>query len=168
MGWTRTAWTRVTAVGGMVLVIGYAALLAVHALVLDPLAAVPGRSLRSIYAGVDAIGLSTTQDVVGVLVSAGTGVAMAVGVAVVGLRQRMPLPVVAVCHLALLAFGAAAVFQSGFFLGMDVADAFGVSGAVHAWSGQVLFTVSLVALAGIPVVLVATAVRTARRSRTAG
>lgn len=152
----------------MVLVIGYAALLAVHALVLDPLAAVPGTSLRAIYAGVDAIGLSTTQDIAGVLVSAGTGVALAVGTAVLGVRQRMPLPVIAVCHLALLAAGAAAVFQSGFFLGMDVADAFGVSGGVHAWSGTALFTVSAVALVGIPVVFAATMVRTARRSRTAG
>jgi hypothetical protein len=158
----------VVSLGGVVAVTAYAAFLALHALVLDPLAAVPGRSLAAISARVDAIGMSTTQDVVGVLVTAGIGVALAIGVAVLGIRQRIPASVVAVGHLALLALGAVAVFQSGFFLGMDVADAYGVDGGDHGPSGPVLLGTSLVALVAIPAVLLAAMVQTLRRSRTAG
>ncbi len=104
----------------------------------------------------------------GVLVTAGIGVLLAVGVAVIGLRRWVPVPVVAVMHLGLLALGAAATFQSGFFLGMDVADAYGVGGGDHGPSGPVLLGTSLVALVAIPVVLLATMVRTLRRARIAG
>jgi hypothetical protein len=157
----------VVAVSGTLVVTAYAALLAVNALVLDPLAAVPGKSLPEIYAGVDAIGMDSRQDVVAVLVTAGIGVVLAVTITVIALRKRMPAPVVAVCHLALLALGAVATFQSGFFLGMDVADAFGVSGGAHGpWAG-VLYGTSLVALVAIPAVLSVTMVQTLRRARAA-
>ncbi|PZE69643.1 hypothetical protein [Curtobacterium sp. MCBD17_021] len=157
----------VVAVTGALVVTAYAALLAVDALVLDPLAAVPGKSLAQVYAGVDAIGMDSRQDVVGVLVTAGIGVALAVAVTVIALWKRMPAPVVAVCHLALLALGAVATFQSGFFLGMDVADAFGVAGGAHGpWAG-LLYGTSLAALVAIPAVLVVTMVQTLRRARAA-
>jgi hypothetical protein len=157
----------VVAVSGALVVTAYAALLAVDALVLDPLAAVPGKSLADVYAGVDAIGMDTRQDVVGVLVTSGIGIALAIAVAVIGIRRSLPVPVVAVLHLAVLAVGAVATFASGFFLGMDVADAFGVSGAAHGpWAG-VRYGTSLAALVAIPAVLTVTMVRSLRRARTA-
>jgi hypothetical protein len=157
----------VVAVSGTLVVTAYAALLAVNALVLDPLAAVPGKSLPEIYATVDAMGMSSRQDVVGVLVTAGIGVVLAVGFAIAAIWKEIPVPVALVCHLALVACGAGAVFQSGFFLGMDVADAFAVSGGAHGlWAG-VLYGTSLAALVAIPAVLFVTMVQTLRRARAA-
>jgi hypothetical protein len=157
----------VVAVSGTLVVIAYAALLAVNALVLDPLAAVPGKSLPEIYATVDAMGMSSRQDVVGVLVTAGIGVALAVASALIGLSDRYSTHMIAVMHLGLVALGALVTFQSGFFLGMDVADAFAVSGGAHGlWAG-VLYGTSLAALVAIPAVLFVTMVQDLRRARAA-
>lgn len=154
----------VVAVVGVVVVAAYAALLAVNALVLDPLGAVPGRSLEQIYARVD-VGNDVAQDVVGVLVVAGIGVGLALTAAVVGLASRLPTTTIAVLHLGILAAGALATFQSGFWLGMDVADSWPTDGAAHTiWSG-VLYLTSLAALIAIPAVLVGAAVRTRTRTR---
>lgn len=150
---------------GAVVVTAYATLLALDALVFDPLAAVPGATLGQIHRRVEAIGMDVRQDVVGVLVTAGVGVALAAVFTVVAIRGRMPVLVAAVCHLGLLASGAVAVFQSGFFLEMDVADAYGVSGGAHsAWTG-VLYGTSLAALAAVPVLLTVSMVRSLRRAR---
>jgi hypothetical protein len=154
----------VVAVSGALVVTAYAVLLAVNALVLDPLAAVPGKSLSDVYATVDAMGNSVAQDIVGVLVTAGIGVALAVASACIGLSDRYSTHVIAVMHLGLVALGALATFQSGFFLGMDVADSFGVSGGAHGpWAG-VLSGTSLAALVAIPAVLSVTMVRTRARA----
>ncbi|KQS10163.1 hypothetical protein DEJ13_16070 [Curtobacterium sp. MCLR17_007] len=152
---------------GAVVVTAYATLLALDGLVFDPLAAVPGATLGQIHHRVEAIGMDVGQDVVGVLVTAGVGVTLAAFFAVVAIRGRMPVPVAAVCHLALLTFGAVAVFQSGFFLGMDVADAYGVSGGSHSAFSGVLYGTSLAALVAIPVVLLATLFRSLGRARAA-
>ncbi|PYY41605.1 MULTISPECIES: hypothetical protein [unclassified Curtobacterium] len=157
----------VVAVSGALVVTAYAALLAVNALVLDPLAAVPGKSLSEIYATVDAMGMNSRQDVVGVLVTAGIGVVLAVGFAIAAIWKEIPVPVALVCHLALVACGAGPVFQSGFFLGMDVADSFGVSGGAHGMGAAVLYGTSLAALVAIPAVLFLTMVQTLRRARAA-
>ena len=164
MGNTRGSVRIVVAVVGVVVVAAYAALLALNALVLDPLAAVPGRSLEQVYARVD-VGNDVTQDVVGVLVVAGIGVALGIAAAVVGLAARLPATVVAVLHLGVLAAGGLATFQSGFFLGMDVADSWPTDGAAHTiWAG-VLYLTSLAALVAIPGVLVATMIRTRNTER---
>ncbi|PZE94554.1 hypothetical protein [Curtobacterium sp. MCBD17_008] len=157
----------VVAVSGALVVTAYAALLAVNALVLDPLAAVPGKSLSEIYATVEAMGNSVAQDVVGVLVTAGIGFALAVASAFIGLSDRYSTHVIAVMHLGLVALGALATFQSGFFLGMDVADSFGVSGGAHGMGAAVLYGTSLAALVAIPAVLFLTMVQTLRRARAA-
>ncbi|OEI68014.1 hypothetical protein [Curtobacterium sp. ER1/6] len=165
MGNTRGSVRFVVAVVGVVVVAVYAALLALNALVLDPLAAVPGRSLAQIYARVDAMGSSSTGNVRGVLVVASIGVALAVAAAVVGLAARLPATVIAVLHLGVLAAGALATFQSGFFLGMDVADSFMTDGAAHTiWAG-VLHLTSLAALVAIPAVLFATMIQTRSTQR---
>ncbi|MDM7889452.1 hypothetical protein QUG98_13415 [Curtobacterium sp. RHCJP20] len=165
MGNTRGAVRIVVAVVGVVVVAAYAALLAVNALVLDPLAAVPGATLPEIHARVGAAGFSVAGDVRGVVVVASIGVVLALAASVVGLAARLPATVVAVMHLGVLAAGALATFQSGFWLGMDVADTFGTSGGAHTiWAG-VLYLTSLAAFVAIPVVLFLTAVRTRNTQR---
>ncbi|WIE71865.1 hypothetical protein [Curtobacterium sp. MCJR17_020] len=150
MGRTRI----VVGVVGTLVVTLYAGLLALNALVLDPLGAVPGLSLGAIYGHLDAQGYQVRADVVAVLVIAAVGIALAVTVLIVTLVRRTTAHVAAAWLLAIVAAGAVQVFGSGFQLGMDVADGYGIGGGDHTiWAG-VLYVTSLVALLAIPVVLV--------------
>ncbi|WP_248704054.1 hypothetical protein [Curtobacterium sp. MWU13-2055] len=150
MGRTRI----VVGVVGTLVVTLYAGLLALNALVLDPLGAVPGQSLGAIYGHLDAQGYRVRTDVVAVLVIAAVGIALAVTVLIVTLVRRTTAHVAAAWLLAIVAAGAVQVFGSGFKLGMDVADGYGIGGEDHTiWAG-VLYVTSLVALLAIPVVLV--------------
>lgn len=155
----------VVAVTGVVVVTVYAALMALDALVLDPLAAVPGRSLAEVHAGVEATGGSVGQAVAAVLVVAAVGVALAVLVAVLALQDGLPAPTIAVLHLGLVVLGAFATFLTTFFLGPGVADAFGTAGGTHSPWVAVLAGTSLVALVAIPTVLFTDMVRTLRHAR---
>ena len=139
---------------GVLAVVVYAALLAVQELVLDPLAAVPGTPLATIYAHLDGQGFDVRSDVVGVVVIASIGVVLAIVVAVVTLWRRVEAHFVAAWFLGILAAGAVPAFAAGFQLGMDVADGYGIGGEDHTiWAG-VLYVTSLVALVAIPLVLV--------------
>lgn len=159
MGRTRI----VVGVVGTLVVTLYAGLLALNALVLDPLSAVPGQSLGAIYGHLAAQGYQVRTDVVAVLVIAAVGIALAVTVLIVALVRRTTAHVAAAWLLAIVAAGAVQVFGSGFQLGMDVADGYGIGGEDHTiWAG-VLYVTSLVALLAIPVVLV---VGERRRGRT--
>ncbi|MFJ4295950.1 hypothetical protein [Curtobacterium sp. NPDC089689] len=163
--------SKSVAVAGTAVVVAYAALLAVNALVSEPLSVAPGRSLAAVYAHVDAMGNSSAQDVVGVLVVAGIGALLGVGVAVLGTRQHLPAFVVVALHLGLVVLGAAAVFQSSWFLGMDLADSYPGSGGPHTVWPTVLGCTSGAALVALPFVLVVGQARhvrrTARRTRAA-
>jgi len=151
MGRTRI----VVAVVGVLVVALYAALLAVDALVLDPLAAVPGASLAEIHGRLDAQGFHVQTDIVVVIALASVGVVLAAGLSVLLLVTRAPTHVIAAVLLAVVVLGGPASFWGGFALGMDVADGFGTDGGDHTiWAG-VLYVTSLVALIAIPVVLVA-------------
>ncbi|WFR67283.1 hypothetical protein P9139_01310 [Curtobacterium flaccumfaciens] len=160
--------TRIVVVGvGVLAVIVYAALLAVQELVLDPLAAVPGTPLATIYAHLDGQGFDVRSDVVGVVVIASIGVVLAIVVAVVTLWRRAEAHFVAAWFLGVLAAGAVPAFAAGFQLGMDVADGYGISGEDHAiWAG-VLYVTSAIALVAIPVVLVVGERRRARHATSA-
>jgi len=151
MGRTRI----VVAVVGVLVVALYAALLAVNALVLDPLAAVPGATLAEIHGRLDAQGFHVQTDIVVVIALASVGVVLAAGLSVLLLVTRAPTHVIAAVLLAVVVLGGPASFWGGFALGMDVADGFGTDGGDHTiWAG-VLYVTSLVALIAIPVVLVA-------------
>ncbi|WP_439692912.1 hypothetical protein ACRQ4B_01230 [Curtobacterium sp. SP.BCo] len=147
--------TRFVVAGiGVLAVIAYAALLAVQELVLDPLAAVPGTPLGTIYAELDRKGFDVGGDVVGVVVIAAIGVALAIVIAVVTLWKRVEVHFVAAWFLGVLAAGAVPAFAAGFQLVMDVADGYGVGGEDHTiWAG-VLYVTSVIALVAIPVVIV--------------
>lgn len=150
MGRTRI----VVGVVGTLVVTLYAGLLALNALVLDPLGAVPGQSLAQIHAELTRQGFSVRTDTVIVIVVAAVGVLLAAGLSVLLLITRATAHVMATVLLAVVAFGAPASFWSGFALGMDVADGYGIGGGAQTiWSG-VLYVTSLVALIAVPVVLV--------------
>jgi hypothetical protein len=165
MGSTRI----VVAVVGVLVVTLYAALLALDALVLDPLGAVPGATLAEIHRHLDAQGFHVQTDIVVVIALASVGVVLAAGLSVLLLVTRAPTHVIAAVLLAAVVLGGPASFWSGFALGMDVADAYGVGGGDHTiWAG-VLYVTSLVALIALPFVLVigqaAHVRRTALRAR---
>ncbi|MBT1605674.1 hypothetical protein [Curtobacterium flaccumfaciens] len=150
MGRTRI----VVAVVGVLVVALYAALLAVDALVLDPLAAVPGATLAEIHAELTQQGFPVGADVATVVGIAVVGVLFAAGLSVLLLITRAPAHVIAAVLLAVVVMGTPMSFVAAIALGMDVADAYGVGGGAHTiWSG-VLYVTSLVALIAIPVVLV--------------
>ncbi|WJY01345.1 hypothetical protein ACRQ4C_16235 [Curtobacterium sp. SP.BCp] len=157
--------SRTVSIAGAAVVVTYAALLAVNALVAEPLSVAPGRPLAAVYAHVDAMGNSSTQDLVGVLVVAGIGAILGIGVGVLGIRQHLPTTVVTVLHLGLVVLGAAAVFQSSWFLGMDLADSYPGSGGPHTVWPTVLGCTSAAAVVALLAVLTATAERTRRRTR---
>ncbi len=155
---TRVLWmgrTRiVVAVVGVLVVALYAALLAVDALVLDPLAAVPGATLAEIHAELSEQGFPVGADVATVVGIAVVGVLFAAGLSVLLLITRAAAHVIAAVLLAVVVMGTPMSFVAAIALGMDVADAYGVGGGDHTiWSG-VLYVTSLVALIAIPVVLV--------------
>jgi len=149
----------VVAVVGTLVVTAYAVLLAVDALVLDPLGAVPGRSLPAIYDELDRQGFAVGADVGTVVGIAVVGVLLAAVLGQTLLVTRAPAHVIAAALLAVVAGGGPMAFGSGFALGMDVADGFGTDGGDHTiWAG-VLYVTSLVALVALPVVLVVGQVR---------
>ncbi|MBF4635617.1 hypothetical protein ITJ38_14485 [Agreia pratensis] len=137
------------AVGGVLLVSAYAALMAVESLVLDPLAAVPGATLGEIHARLTAAGEDVASDIAWVIATASVGVVLAVSVAIIGHWQRFSLSTMAMMFLAIVAAGAVPAFLDGFRLGMDIADTYGVGGGAHTiWAG-VLYLTSLAAAAAI-------------------
>lgn len=139
---------------GIVVVGAYAALMAYESLVLDPLAAVPGASLQDIHSHLTESGMNVEADIAAVIRTSAIGVGLAVIAAAVGIWRRVSPTTLAIMFLALVAAGAAPAFLNGFALGMDVADAYGVSGGAHTiWPG-VLYMTSLAALIALVVLIV--------------
>lgn len=150
---------------GVLVVTAYAGLMALQALVLDPLEAVPGQTLAQIHTHLSTQGFDVAGDILSVLVAAAIGVVLAVVVAVSSIFLRLKPTMVAVLFLAVLALGAPVTFGTGFALGMDVADAYAVGGESHTvWAG-VLYMSSLAALVAIPLTFAGS---WARRNRQQG
>ncbi|ROP72322.1 hypothetical protein [Curtobacterium sp. PhB115] len=147
--------TRIVVAGVGVLVVAvYAALLAVNALVLDPLGAVPGQSLDAIHRHLEAQGFRVQTDIAVVIGIAAFGVVLAAVLSALLLATRAATHVVVAVLLAVLVMGGPASFWSGFALGMDVADGYGVGGGDHTiWAG-VLYVTSVIALVALTFVLV--------------
>ncbi len=154
----------VVAVVGVLVVALYAALLALNALVLDPLAAVPGSTLPEIHAELTRQGFSVGTDIATVVGIAVVGVLFAAGLSVLLIVTRATAHVIAAVLLAVLVFGTPMSFVAAIAMGMDVADGYGVGGGAHTiWAG-VLYVTSLLALIAIPVVLVVGQAAHARRT----
>lgn len=150
----RTLWISIA---GVLAVTAYAAVAAVQILVLNPLAAVPGRTLDEIRAEMDAAGeILLWEPVVFIL---GIGVALAVVVAVLSIRGRAHPIVPAMSFLALLMLGALGYFAASFGVGMSLADTFGISGGDYSPWARPLYAVSLLAGVALVVVPVVTVMR---------
>lgn len=140
--------TRRIAALGTLAVVAYAALAAVQILVLNPLAAVPGRTLPQIEAELARWGESLgTPRVLGLL---GFGVTLAVALLVTAWLDKDPAPWdYALGYLAMLVLGAPAYFVASFGAGMALADSFGISGGDHAPWALPLYIASALALVAL-------------------
>lgn len=133
-------------IAGPLVVACYAMVMVLIAAVWDPSAAVPWMSYPQIVDTLTAFGMNVPAAYVVAVVWAGIGVAMGVFISVVGAKRRLTTRQIMMWHLAVVAAGAPATFIAAFPWGMNVADAFGVSGGAHTpWSG-VLYAVSAASL----------------------
>ena len=107
----------VAAIVGTVVIMAYALFAAVQILVLNPLAAVPGASLRDIYAHVAEAGESMGVLVVLASLAVGPGIAIALLVAVWS-GPATSVRRVALQYLAVVALGALGYFWASFGPGM--------------------------------------------------
>lgn len=151
---TATLWTSIA---GVAAVVAYAALAATQILVLNPLAAAPGRTLGEIRTALSGAGESLMPGAVFFIL--GIGVVLAVGLAVIAIVGRArPEPVAAV-FLALLMLGAPGYFVASFGAGMALADTFGIGGADYSPWARPLYVVSALAAIALVAGAVALAVR---------
>lgn len=153
----RTLWISIV---GVLAVTVYAAWAALQILVLNPLAAVPGRTLDEIRAEMSAAGEVLLWEPVAFIL--GIGVVLAVVGAVVSIRGHAHPMVPAMSFLALLMLGAPGYFAASFGVGMSLADTFGISGGDYSPWARPLYAVSLLAGAA----LIAAAAVTGMRRRT--
>jgi hypothetical protein len=144
-------------VAGFLLVVGYAVAGALQVLVWNPLAAVPGATLAEIHAVMDRANESLAAPVV--LIWAATGILLAAGVLIAGLKHSISRKASSLLDLLLLVLAAPSHWMASFPAGMGLADAFAISGGDHAPWGKVLYTVSAVSVVAVLVVIV-------RRNRT--
>ena len=151
-----TVWVSVI---GVLAVATYAAVAALQIMVLNPLAAAPGRTLDQIRADMGGAGESLSPaSVLGIL---GIGVVLAVVVAIVAIIGRMPAALAAMVFLSLVVLGTPGYFGASFGAGMGLADTYGIGGADYSPWARPLYAASLVALG----VLLVLAVREIRRRR---
>ena len=143
---------------GFVAVVLYGVFGAVQILVLNPLAAAPGRTLAEVYALVDAAG--EPIPVAPVLVVLGFGVLLGAVIAALSFRPRATTAAVSLGILGILAGGAPAYFVASFGPGMALADGLETTGADHSQWSILLYAVSLLAVAGMVVVGMGTSRRT--------
>ena len=135
--------------GGPLLVALYAGVMVVSLGWLEPRAAVPGVTRTEMARGLEHFGSDLTALTWSLVVVGLVGVGLSVAASTVGRRARLPLSTIAALHLGLLILGAPVSFFAAFPLGMDVADAFGVSGELRTpWHVVLLWAsgISLLAL----------------------
>lgn len=129
---------------GVLAVVLYATLGAVQILVLNPLAAVPGKSIAEIRAGMSEAGeVIDTGMVLGIF---GLGVLIALGVAALAIKDAAPARLTVLLYCAVLVMGAPAYFIASFGPGMSLADAYGISGGDYSPWARPLYVASLFAL----------------------
>ena len=132
---------------GTTLVTAYAGLAALQILVLNPLAAAPGKELHQIHADMAAVGESVSTPMAVGILSVGVGLAVATFVLIAVTREATPLAAL-IAYLVLLMFGAPAYFMASFGAGMGLADTYGISGADYSPWARPLYLVSFLSLLG--------------------
>lgn len=154
---------RTAALVGTLVVAGHVALGLVHVLVLDPLAAAPGRTLGEVRARLAEVGAATPPTVVVLWGVVGLGIAVVLFVAagrVSGVRVRE----VVVEYALVLVGGAPSFFVASAGHRAALVDGLHVDPADQAPTAAVLAAVSAVALVVVLVAAVASVVG-ARRAR---
>lgn len=135
--------------GGPLLVALYAGVMVVSLGWLEPRAAVPGLTRTELAQGLDDFGSDLTALTWSLVVVGLVGVGLSVAASTMGRRARLSMSTIATLHFGLLVLGAPVSFFAAFPLGMDVADAFGVSGGLRTpWHLVLLWAsgISLLAL----------------------
>lgn len=155
-----TVWISIV---GVLAVLAYAALAAVQILVLNPLAAAPGRTLDEIRFAMSDAGESLMPGQTFFILGVGVALAVVLAVVVVGTGAHPLVPVLG--FLALLMLGAIGYFAASFGAGMGLADAFGISGGDHSPWALPLYVVSV--LSGVVLVAVGVVASVRRRSAVA-
>ena len=135
--------------GGPLFIALYACVMVVSLGWLEPRAAVPGLTRTELAQGLDDFGSDLTALTWSLVVVGLVGVGLSVAASTMGRRARLPLSTIAALHLGLLILGAPVSFFAAFPLGMDVADAFGVSGEFHTPWHMLLFWASGISLLGL-------------------
>lgn len=155
---------------GVILVAAFAALGALQILVLNPLAAVPGKTLEQIRDEMAVQGESLGPGPVVIFVAIGLVLALLVLV-LAAPRKDATVRGIASAYLVILAAGSPAYFVASFGAGMALADTFMISGADYSPWANVLYAVSGLAVLGLLVTSVlayADSVRARRLAVSAG
>lgn len=142
----RSAWV------GFGLIACYAVVGALQILIWNPLAAVPGSTLREIRAQMD--GFNESTGTATVLVWAAIGILLGAGVLVAALRRKISAAGATRLPLVIIVLGAPSLMIASFPAGMGLADTFGISGGDHAPWGALLYLVSAAALILLAFILV--------------
>lgn len=159
---SATLLTGAFAALGALAVLACAVLAALQIQVLNPLATVPGSSLREIHAAV-----GRTADTMGwglMIAALLPGPLIAGAAAIAAARGRLRGSVVVLIMLGLLVGASPVYLVASFPAGMTLADTFGVGGADHAPWGNVLHALSLLAVVALVVAVVVQVVRAGRGS----
>ena len=155
----------VIALIGTSFVIVYAGLAALQILVLNPLAAAPGKELHQIRTEMAAVGESLSAPMAVGVLCAGVGLAVVTFVLIAVGGDANPRAA-AFAYLVLLMFGAPAYFVASFGAGMGLADTYGISGADYSPWARPLYLVSFLALLGALTLGAIDLIRRFRRSTT--
>lgn len=153
----RTA--RLVGLIGAAAVLAYAVFAALQIQVLNPLATVPGSTLKEIHAAVEQRQSADTMGWGLMIVTLLIGPLIAVAVATMAARGRLRAWTVLMALLALLALGSPGYFMASFPAGMTLADTFMVDGADHAPWANILHAISLLSVVALAVVVISRAVR---------
>lgn len=159
----RTA--RRVALLGAAAVLAYAVFAALQIQVLNPLAAVPGSTLREIHSAVTARDSADTMGWTLMTVVLLVGPSIAVIVAVLAVRGRLRTDTVVHALLVQLALGSPGYWVASFPAGMTLADTFGISGADHSPWAVVLHGVSALSVVTLAALVITGAARRGRAAR---
>lgn len=136
------------------IVILYAVWASIQILILNPLAAVPGKTLEQIRGDLASAGESFAEAyVIGVLL-VGVALAAITLVAIAIWKDATPASATLI-YCGLLSFGAFGYFWASFGPGMSLADTYGISGGDASPWAVPLYVVSALALVGALVALFA-------------
>ncbi len=159
--------TLTIALAGTAIVVAYAVWAAIHILVVNPLAAMPGYTVGEIYDAMTAA--RQWSGPVGVYVALAIGPALAIATLIITIRRRdFSLASIVSVYLALIVLGAAGYFSASFDIGMGMADTFQINGGDYSPWATPLYVLSFAALVALIVFGASVLLRRRTTPRVAG